>query len=58
MFVSLSTQDIARISHRDAVNDLIQKGRILEKNTLVTAVKAHLEDRIIVYNNKCIVFGD
>ena len=51
-------QDIARISHRDSVSDLIQKGRILEKNTLVYAVKAHLEDRIIVYNNKCVVFGD
>jgi formyltetrahydrofolate deformylase len=51
-------QDIARISHRDSVADLIQKGRILEKNTLVYAVKAHLEDRIIVYNNKCVVFGD
>jgi formyltetrahydrofolate deformylase len=32
-------QDIMRISHRDSVQDLIQKGRILEKNTLVTAVK-------------------
>jgi hypothetical protein len=52
------SQDIARISHRDAVNDLIRKGRILEKNTLVGAVKAHLEDRIIVFNNKCVVFGD
>lgn len=49
-------QDITRISHRDAVNDLIRKGRLLEKNVLVTAVKAHLEDRIIVYNNKCVVF--
>jgi formyltetrahydrofolate deformylase len=51
-------QDITRISHRDEVNDLLRKGRILEKNTLVAAVKAHLEDRIIVYNNKCVVFGD
>mmetsp|Transcript_34704 Transcript_34704/g.51779 ORF Transcript_34704/g.51779 Transcript_34704/m.51779 type:complete len:347 (-) Transcript_34704:248-1288(-) len=51
-------QDITRISHRDEVNDLIRKGRLLEKNTLVTAVKSHLEDRIIVYNNKCVVFGD
>jgi formyltetrahydrofolate deformylase len=40
------------------VDDLIRKGRLLEKNVLVHAVKAHLEDRIIVYNNKCIVFGD
>lgn len=36
----------------------MQKGGILEKNTLVYAVKAHLEDRIIVYKNKCVVFGD
>lgn len=34
-------QDIMRISHRDAVHDLIQKGRILEKSTLVTAVKGN-----------------
>lgn len=51
-------QDITRISHRDAVDDLLRKGRLLEKNTLVHAVKAHLEDRIIVYNNKCVIFGD
>eukprot|EP00979_Chaetoceros_neogracilis_P009121 scaffold2062_cov273-Chaetoceros_neogracile.AAC.36 len=50
-------QDITRISHRDTVNDLIAKGRLLEKNVLVTAVKAHLEDRIIVFNNKCVVFA-
>jgi len=49
-------QDITRISHRDAVNDLIRKGRLLEKTVLVTAVKAHLEDRIIVYKNKCVIF--
>jgi len=49
-------QDINRVSHRDAVKDLIRKGRTLEKNTLVGAVKAHLEDRIIVYDNKCVVF--
>lgn len=51
-------QDITRISHRDEVSDLLRKGRTLEKNVLVHAVKAHLEDRIIVYNNRCVVFGD
>jgi len=51
-------QDITRISHRDEVPDLLRKGRTLEKNVLVHAVKAHVEDRIIVYNNKCVVFGD
>ena len=51
-------QEITRISHRDDVNELISKGRLLEKTTLVHAVRAHLEDRITVYNNKCVVFGD
>uniref|UniRef100_A0A7R9WMH3 Formyl transferase N-terminal domain-containing protein n=1 Tax=Pseudictyota dubia TaxID=2749911 RepID=A0A7R9WMH3_9STRA len=51
-------QDIARVSHRDTVNDMIRKGRTLEKNVLVHALKAYLEDRIIVYKNKCIVFGE
>lgn len=51
-------QDIARISHRDEVDDLLRKGRTLEKNVLVHAVMAHVEDRIIVYNNKCVVFGN
>lgn len=49
-------QDITRISHKNSVNDLIRKGRLLEKSVLVTAVKAHLEDRIIVFNNKCVIF--
>jgi len=51
-------QDIRRVSHRDDVKDLIRKGRTLEKNVLVSAVKAHLEDRIIVHRNKCIVFSE
>ena len=51
-------QDIMRVSHRDDVKDLIRKGRTLEKNVLVSAAKAHLEDRIIVHRNKCIVFAE
>lgn len=51
-------QDIMRVSHRDDLKDLIRKGRTLEKNVLVSAVKAHLEDRIIVHRNKCIVFAE
>ena len=51
-------QDITRISHRDEVDDLLRKGRTLEKNVLVHAINAHLQDRIIVYQNKCVVFGD
>lgn len=50
-------QDVARITHRNSVDDLLSKGRVLEREVLVRAVKAHLEDRIIVYGNKCVVFG-
>ena len=32
--------------------------QVLEKNVLVTAVRAHVEDRIIVYESKCVVFGE
>jgi formyltetrahydrofolate deformylase len=49
-------QDISRISHRDEVEDLLRKGRWLEKKVLVHAVKAHVDDRVIIYNNKCVVF--
>jgi len=49
-------QDVARCSHRDAVADLIRKGRDLEKLVLARAVRWHLEDRILVYGNKTVVF--
>jgi formyltetrahydrofolate deformylase len=50
-------QDVGRISHRDDVDDLIRKGRDLEKMVLARAVRLHLEDRILVYGNKTVVFG-
>jgi formyltetrahydrofolate deformylase len=49
-------QDVARISHRDAVEDLVRKGRDLEKVVLARAVRLHLEDRVLVYGNKTVVF--
>ena len=49
-------QDVARVSHRDAVEDLITKGRDLEKIVLSRAVKLHLRNRILVYENKTVVF--
>lgn len=49
-------QDIARISHRDQVEDLIQKGRDLERVVLSRAVRWHIENRILVYANKTVVF--
>ncbi len=49
-------QDVARITHRDSIPDLIRKGRDLEKTILSTAVKLHLEHQILVFNNKTINF--
>jgi formyltetrahydrofolate deformylase len=49
-------QDVIRASHRDSVEDLIRKGRDVEKAALARAVKWHLEDRVLVYGNKTVVF--
>jgi formyltetrahydrofolate deformylase len=49
-------QDIARISHRDQVEDLIQKGRDLERIVLSRAVRWHVENRILLYANKTVIF--
>jgi len=49
-------QDITRISHSDSLNDLICKGRDLERTVLAKAVKLHLESKILVHNHKTIIF--
>ena len=49
-------QDVVRISHRDQVEDLVQKGRDLEKVVLSRAVRWHLEHRALVYGGKTVVF--
>jgi formyltetrahydrofolate deformylase len=50
-------QDVVRCSHRDSVEDLVRKGRDLEKVVLARAVRSHLEDRVLTYGNKTVVFG-
>ena len=49
-------QDTVRISHRDSVEDLIRKGRDLEKVVLARAVRLHLESRILCYGRKTAIF--
>jgi len=49
-------QDVVRISHRDTVDDLIRKGRDLERMVLARAVRWHLEHRILLYGHKTVVF--
>ncbi|MGK7929825.1 MAG: formyltetrahydrofolate deformylase [Microcystaceae cyanobacterium] len=50
-------QDVVRISHRDRVEDLIRKGKDLERLVLARAVRLHLEHRILVYGNRTVVFA-
>jgi len=50
-------QDVCRVSHRDEVDDLSQKGRELERQVLTRAVRAHLDRRVLVSGNRTIVFG-
>jgi formyltetrahydrofolate deformylase len=49
-------QDVTRISHRDRLDDLVSKGRDLEKIVLSRGVRWHLEHRILCYGNKTVVF--
>jgi len=49
-------QDVARISHRDQVEDLVSRGRDLERMVLSRAVRWHLDRRILCYGNKTVVF--
>jgi formyltetrahydrofolate deformylase len=50
-------QDVVRVSHRDDVEDLIRKGRDLERQVLARAVRLHLERRVLVEANRTIIFG-
>jgi hypothetical protein len=49
-------QDVVRVSHRDTAEDMMRKGRDLERVVLSRAVRWHLENRILVYQNKTVVF--
>ena len=49
-------QDVVRVHHRDTIDDLIQKGRDIEKVVLSRAVRWHVENRVLLYGNKTVVF--
>jgi len=49
-------QDVATVSHKDSVDDMVRKGRDLEKIVLARAVYAHLKHQILVYDNRTVVF--
>ncbi len=50
-------QDVARVSHTHSIEDLIAKGRDLEKIVLANAIKLHTNRKVLVYNNKTIIFS-
>ncbi|MHB0773025.1 formyltetrahydrofolate deformylase [Bradyrhizobium sp. 1.29L] len=49
-------QDVERISHRDTPDDLVRKGRDIERRVLARAVRHHLEDRVVLNGKKAVVF--
>lgn len=49
-------QDVERVSHRHTVQDLVVRGRMLERHVLAQAVRWHLENRVLVYGRKTVVF--
>ncbi|WP_247831175.1 formyltetrahydrofolate deformylase [Bradyrhizobium sp. 200] len=49
-------QDVERISHRDTPDDLVRKGRDIERRVLARAVRHHLEDRVVLNRKKTVVF--
>lgn len=50
-------QDVARVTHAHSIEDMIAKGRDLEKIVLSNAIKLHLNRKVMVYNNKTVIFS-
>lgn len=50
-------QEIVRISHKDTIADLVNKGKDLEKIVLSRAVQKHIERKVLVYKNKTVIFS-
>jgi formyltetrahydrofolate deformylase len=50
-------QDVASVTHRDDVTELTRRGRDLETVVLARAVRAHVEHRVLVWNNRTVVFS-
>jgi formyltetrahydrofolate deformylase len=50
-------QDVIRVNHKDSIDDLVYKGKDVEKLVLSRAIRYHLNSQVLVYNNKTVVFG-
>jgi formyltetrahydrofolate deformylase len=49
-------QDVIRITHSDSIEDMVRLGKDVEKNVLARGLRSHIEDRVITYENKTVVF--
>jgi formyltetrahydrofolate deformylase len=49
-------QDVIRITHSDSIEDMVRLGKDVEKNVLARGLRSHVEDRVITYENKTVVF--
>ena len=49
-------QDVIRVDHGDSVEDMVRKGRDIEKVTLARGLRWHLENRVLVHGNRTVVF--
>ncbi|WP_100640381.1 formyltetrahydrofolate deformylase [Marinobacter salexigens] len=50
-------QDVIRINHSDAIEDMVRLGKDVEKNVLARGLRSHIEDRVITFENKTVVFS-
>lgn len=50
-------QDVIRVTHRDSVEDMVRKGKDVEKLVLARAITAHLRRQVLVYNNRTVIFS-
>jgi formyltetrahydrofolate deformylase len=50
-------QDVIRVNHKDSADDLVRKGKDVEKLVLSRAIRYHLQNQVLVYNNKTVIFG-
>ena len=53
----INEQDVVRITHKDSIEDLVNKGKDLEKIVLSRAVQKHIERKVLAYKNKTVIFS-
>ena len=54
--LAIIEQDVIRITHSDSIEDMVRLGKDVEKNVLARGLRSHIEDRVITYQNKTVVF--